>query len=479
VISYTVAFDPGAHRATVEAVVPAGGREMPALAMAVWSPGFYRVEDYVSRIEEIEAFAPSGAALPLRRTRRNRWRVETRGTATITVRYRLRCEDVSVTTNWVGEDFAVLNGPATFLIADGGPDGPHEVRLELPKGWTSACALPAAGGAHRYRARDFDALADSPILAGRLAVDRFEVEGCVHRVVCAGDLARWDRARALADLERIVCGHLRLWGFLPFERYDFLLLLREGGGGLEHGSCTLVTTNPRAASARRYRHWLGLVCHEYFHAYNVKRLRPRGLGPLDYVRPPRTPSLWVSEGLSVYYGDLVLVRSGLLSPRQFLARLSDHVEALQASPGRVLQTLAESSREIWTNSFSGLRPDERSVSVYDKGAVVGFLLDARIRRATGGARSLDDAMRLAYARHSGARGFTSREFPRAVSDAAGVDLGAWLTCAVETTEELDYAEALDELGLCFRPGSWQLAPLRSATRAQREARRRWLSPDGY
>jgi predicted metalloprotease with PDZ domain len=477
VISYSVAFpEPGAHYAAVEAVFPVEGRETLDLMMAVWSPGFYRAEDYAGRIDEISAHRPTGASLPLRRTRRNRWRVETRGAAKVVVRYRLRCEDQSVTTNWVGDDSAVLNGPATFLILAGQLDRPHEVRLELAEGWTqSACALANIRGAHRYRAPDFNTLADSPILAGRLTVDRFEVDGCEHRVICAGDLTRWERARGLADLERIVRGHLRLWGFLPFDRYAFLLLFREGGGGLEHRDCTLVTTNPAAMrSAARYRHWLGLVCHEYLHAYNVKRLRPRELGPFDYGRVPRTPSLWVSEGLTVYYGDLVLVRSGLLSRRHFLARLSSHVDLLQSSPGRHSQTLAQSSLGVWTNSFSGLNPNDRAVSFYAKGAVVGFLLDARIRGATNGARSLDDVMRLAYMRHSGARGFTPRQFRRTVSDASGLDLGEWLDRAVISTEELSYEEALEVFGLRFEPGSWKLVPRSRVTRAQRDAFRRWI-----
>jgi predicted metalloprotease with PDZ domain len=476
VISYTIRFlEPGAHYAGVEAVFPARGRDGLDLMMAVWSPGFYRTEDYASRIEELSARRPAGAALPLRRTRRNRWQVETRGAREVVVRYRLRCQDQSVTTNWVGDGLALLNGPATFLMLADGRDRPHEVTLELPRGWQSVCNLPESG-AHHYRAPDFDTLADSPALAGILEVDRFQVGGCEHLVACAGDLTRWDRSRAVADLERIVRGHVRLWGFLPFERYAFLLLLRKGGGGLEHRDCTVVTTNPAAMrSPARYRHWLGLVCHEYLHAYNVKRLRPRELGPFDYGRAPRTPSLWVSEGLTVYYGDLVLARSGLLSQRQLLSRLSSHVELVQSSPGRRLQTLEQSSLGVWTNSFSGLDPDDRSVSVYAKGAVVGFLLDARIRLATGGARTLDDVMRLAYERHSGQRGFTPPQFRRTVSEGAGLDLGHWLDRVVASTEELDYDEALEVFGLRFQPGSWKLAPRRDATRAQRDARRRWLS----
>jgi predicted metalloprotease with PDZ domain len=456
--------------------IPTEPRETVDLAMAVWSPGFYRVEDYATRVDEISAHDARGAPLEIRRLRRNRWRVQAGRTRRVIVRYRLRCEEQSVTTNWVDEDIAVLNGPATFLMLPNKLRQPHEVTVDLPSGWRdSACGLPRSGRAHRYRARDFDELVDSPIVAGEFVVDRFSVGSCEHVVVAAGQLESWDRPRAVADLERIANGHLRLWGFFPFERYTFLLLLRSGGGGLEHRDCTLVTTHPRAMrSHARYRHWLGLACHEYFHAYNVKRLRPRELGPFDYLRPARTPSLWFAEGLTLYYGDLVLARSGLLAPGRFLARLSSHLELLQTSPGRRLQTVEESSRHVWTNSFSGLRPDTRSVSVYAKGAAVGFLLDARIRRETGGSRSLDEVMRLAYARHSGEHGFTSREIRRTISDAAGFGLGDWLDRALGSTRELRYDEALELFGLRFEPESWRLRPSRSATRAQREARRSWL-----
>src|SRR5262249_45726954 len=158
------------------------------------------------------------------------------------------------------------------------------------------------GRPDHYRAADYDTLVDSPIVAGDLAIDELDVEGCKHHLVHAGSFAGWDRQRAARDVEKIVRAHRRMWGFLPFSRYVFQLVFRAGGAGPEHRDSALVRTGPtRARSPRAYQSWLRLVCHEYFHAFNVKRLRPVELGPFDYETPPRTSGLWVSEGLSVYY----------------------------------------------------------------------------------------------------------------------------------------------------------------------------------
>ncbi|HWE40373.1 MAG TPA: hypothetical protein VG406_27725, partial [Isosphaeraceae bacterium] len=391
------------------------------------------------------------------------------------------------TTNSVGEDLAVLNGPATFLAPAEDARRPCEVRLELPKGWSRVMTAlePVPGGPpHRYRADDFDALADAPILAGRMVVHEFEVEGSTHLVVDAGAIEGWDADRAARDLERIVREDRKLWGTLPFKRYLFLNIFRRGGGGLEHRDCTLLTSSAAsAATPRRYRGWLNFVSHEYFHAFNAKRLRPVELGPFDYETPPKTPSLWVAEGLTNYYGELLVARAGLASRREFLESLSNHIGTLQNTPGRLVQTLEESSRTVWDSGTSGIgRDPAKTVSFYEKGPVVGFLLDAKIRRASEGARSLDDVMRLAFARHSGARGFTPEQFRAIASEVAGIDLADWFHKALATTEELDYDDALDWYGLRFAPAegpskrSWSLEVRPDATDAQKAHLRSLVEP---
>jgi predicted metalloprotease with PDZ domain len=297
-------------------------------------------------------------------------------------------------------------------------------------------------------------------------------------VVAIGDVGAFDGARAAADLRRIVESHRRIWGELPFASYDFLLVFRPGGGGLEHGNSVLATT--QAASTQTdagYLRWLNFISHEYCHAFNVKRLRPVELGPFDYEREPHTPSLWISEGFTSYLGELAVARAGLATPAQFLASLSQKIAQLQASPGRLVQTLEQSSSDVWTSeSISGVNTNPNtSVSYYLKGQIVGFLLDAVVRRATNGSKSLDDVMRLEYGRYGGARGFTPDEFRAAASEAAGVELDGWFRRAARSTEELDYADALEWYGLQFADG-WRLEPRPDATAVQRDRMHALLAP---
>jgi predicted metalloprotease with PDZ domain len=478
-IVYSIRFPaPEKHIAEVEVKVPTENRPTIDLMMAVWSPGFYRVEDYASRVLELSARAADGKSLTVEQSRRNRWQIQTAGAPAVTVSYRLKCEERSVTKNWVGEDYAVLNGPATFLTLVEQGRRPHEVRIELPATWKrSVTGLDAArdGAANHYLAADYDTLADSPIVAGNPVVAEFDVEGSKHSLAAVGNVGDWDAQRAARDLEKIVRANRSMWGFLPFKRYVFLLAFRPGGGGLEHLNSTLVTTNPKGVHTHGgYRSWLGLVSHEYFHAYNVKRLRPVELGPFDYEKGPRTSGLWVAEGLTTYYGDLMVGRAALATPQDFLARLSSHIAQLQKTPGRLVQTLEQASLDVWTSSFSGIGGGSKTVSYYVKGPVVGFLLDARIRHATGGAKSLDDLMKLAYERYSGAHGFTAEEFYKTAEEVAGVNLKEWFRKAISSTEELDYTETLEWFGLRFAAKTWQLDLRPDASPMQKARVAAWL-----
>jgi predicted metalloprotease with PDZ domain len=488
-IIYTVKVpEPAKSYALVEAAVPTGKQASVELMMPVWTPGFYRVEDHAGKVQNLAARAPDGAALKVEQTKPNRWRVETGGTATVVVSYKLLCTRRSVTGNWVGADLLVLNGGPSFLTLVEKAKRPHEVRLELPPQYPrSMTGLDTAPGgqAHHYRAADYDTLVDSPILAGNLAVTEFDVDGSKHFVVVVGDTATWDGERAAADLRKIALENRRLWGPLPFKKYVFLFVVREkgGGGGLEHANSALMFSGAAATRGKGNLSWLMFVSHEYCHAFNVKRLRPVELGPFDYEKPPRTTGLWVAEGLTTYYGDLLVRRAGLCETDAYLARLSGHIGRLQKTPGRLVQTLEQASADVWTGSMSGLGGGAKTVSYYVKGPVVGFLLDAKIRRATGGTKSLDDLMRLAYRRYGGEKGFTGEQFRQAAEEVVGGDLKAQFRKWLATTEELDYAEALEWFGLRFAPGegdkqTWRLEVRADATPAQRERLRAWLGTTG-
>ncbi len=292
---------------------------------------------------------------------------------------------------------------------------------------------------------------DSPIVAGNASVHEFVVDGSQHFLVNIGDLGLWDGQKAAQSLEKIVRENRRFWGLLPFENYYFLNVFRRGGGGLEHKNSTLLTANPpRTAGAESNFRWYSFVSHEYFHAFNVKRLRPVELGPFDYEKPPRTSSLWISEGLTTYLGELIVVRAGLGKTEDFLKSISSHIGQLQNTPGRLVQTLEQSSLDVWSGGTSGIGRDRATaVSYYVKGPVVGFLLDAKIRRATADKKNLGDVMRLAYKRYSGERGFTAEQFRSITEAVAGVDLKEWFRRALASTEELEYREALDWYGIRF------------------------------
>ena len=487
VVHYSVAFpDPAQHSAVVTARLPAVHRTTLDLMMPIWSPGYYKVENYADRVHDLSAHAPSGAALEVASVGRNRWRISTNGAPVVVVRYRVDADRQFVTADWVGDSLIVLNGAPTFVTIADTVHRPAEVTLELPTGWRAATSLDTAadGARDHYGAADYDELVDSPILAGgSLRFHTFDVGGSQHTVVDAGAVGAWDSERATRDLARITAEDRHFWGRLPYDRYVFLNVFRRGGGGLEHRNSTLLTSNASSESTpASYLRWLNFVSHEYFHAMNVKRLRPIELGPFDYEGAPKTPSLWISEGLTTYYGDLMVARSGLARASDFLGGMSSLVGQLQNTPGRLVQTLSQSSLDVWNSENSAVGMDQAmTVSYYTKGPIVGFLLDARIRHLTNGRRSLDDVMRAAYERYSGAHGFTPGQFRVVASQVAGVNLDDWFRDALDSTGELNYDEALSWYGLTFAGGGdpktrWNLQVRPDATPEQREHLRALLAP---
>ncbi|MGE0361298.1 MAG: M61 family metallopeptidase [Vicinamibacterales bacterium] len=453
-IRYTLRFPaPHTHYLEVEATYPTGGRPQVDLMMAVWTPGSYLIREYERHVEALAATGPGGRALGAVKTAKNRWRIDTGGAAAVTVTYRVYGRGMTVRNNWVEAGFAMLNGAPTFITLAEPTPRPHEVRLELPAAWKgSATALmPVAGQPHSYRAEDFDTLVDSPIVVGNPVVKTFAVDGKAHHLVLEGDPALVDADRVAADLRQIVEAGKAAMGPFEYPHYYFLNMVVETGGGLEHKN-SFLTMSSRFVTRRRqpYINWLSLAAHEYFHNWNIKRLRPVELGPFDYETENHTKSLWVAEGVTDYYGALLVRRAGLTTTYEYLDMLSNSIEAVQTRPGRRVQSAEMASFDTWIKQY---RPDENSpntsIDYYDKGATIAFLLDAKIRRASGGGRTLDDAMRLAYGRHSGATGFTPGQFQRAMSETAGTDLSAWFAQVLTTTDELDFSEALDWFGLRF------------------------------
>jgi predicted metalloprotease with PDZ domain len=420
------------------------------------------VREYARHVEAFEARSPQGARLEVTRSRKNRWMIQTGGARQARVRYRVYGRDLSVRTNYIEAGFASIVGAGTFVTTVGALNRPHEVRIELPPGWTGAYTGLPSTGPLSFRAPDFDTLVDCPIVVGSPAVHEFTVGGKPHYLVNEGEGGVWNGRESADAVAKIVAEYHRMMGTVPYDKYLFLNLLAEGGGGLEHKNSTLLiasrwawrnTNDPpepgSAAPPRPSRYgWLDLASHEYFHLWNVKRLRPVELGPFDYENENYTTGLWVAEGFTTYYGPLAVRRAGLLTRDNYLRLLSAEITALQNAPGRLVQSASSSSYNTWIKFY---RPDENSantsISYYTKGALIAWLLDVKIRRATGNQKNLDTFLRTAFERFSGAKGFTETDFRKLASEIAGTNLESWLNQAVDSTDELDYSEALSYLGL--------------------------------
>ncbi|MFO0979198.1 MAG: PDZ domain-containing protein [Planctomycetaceae bacterium] len=453
-LEYTVSFDDrAAHYVSVTMTIPAPATDTVDLMMATWTPGSYIIREYSRHVDHVTVDSSTEVPVSISKSNKNHWLVKCVPGKDVRVHWRVYCREMSVRTNWVDDDMAILCGAATFLTVAGAPATPHQVQFQLPSHWNrSVTSMPAVEGkAHTYLASTFDELVDAPVLCGNPVIQDFAVGGAGHVLASLGDSSLWDTAKAAADVQRIVAQQHQFWGTVPYSRYSFLNVIAEASGGLEHDNSTLIMTSRwNFRDKDKYEDWLSLVSHEFFHTWNVRRVRPAALSPYNYEFENNVRTLWVAEGITSYYEDLMLVRAWLIDRNTYLRRFSKNIERLQGTPGRNVQSLSESSLDAWIKFY---RPDENSantrISYYIKGCVVGFLLDAKIRELTSGAKSLDDAMRLLYQRHAGPKGYSDAEFAAVVSEVAGTDMNGWIAEHVDSMNELNYQQALAWYGLQF------------------------------
>lgn len=460
---YQVSFAEAEHHVVdVQLWVPVQGASALEIVFPVWTPGSYMVREYARNVEQLSASAhddlgsQDGRPAALEHLDKHRWLISSPACEWVCVRYRLYAREMSVRTNWVERDFAFLTGAAAFPFVRGRQEQPIRVQLELPQQWSNvATSLTRKSGptpqAVELWAENYNDLVDSPIVCGMLDVTPFEVGGKEHHLVNCGGDDLWDSLRAVADVERIVAEHQQFWGVVPYDRYYFLNLITESGGGLEHdNSCVLMASRWAMRRRESYLNWLALVSHEFFHTWNVRRLRPRELMQYDYEREQYLSELWIAEGVTSYYDDLALVRCGLCTREEYLQRLSKNIANVQTAPGRSVQSLEDSSWDTWIKHY---RPDENTpnarISYYIKGMLVAWLLDVEIQRATGRSRSLDEAVRLLWHERL-ASGYSLADFSEIVDRVAGTPLSPWLSSCVSGCEELDFEPALEWFGLRFK-----------------------------
>jgi len=420
------------------------------LVMPVWTPGSYMIREFARHVQDFQAKDASGRALQWEKTNKNTWRIVPNGAREWSASYRVYANELSVRTNQLNSDHAFWNNAALLMYLDGYLNAPSTLRILAPQPWKIATGLPAAGK-NTFRAENFDILYDSPVEVSNFKMISFSVKNVPHRIVIDGE-GNYDPEKMKADVQKIVATSIELMGAeIPYRDYTFILHLRSNtGGGLEHLNSTALGY-PRFGfqPETRYRGFLGLVSHEFFHLWNVKRIRPDALGPFDYNKENYTKLLWVAEGITSYYGDLILRRAGLMSEKDYLASLARAFQSFQRVPGRRVMSAEEASFDTWIKYY---RQDENSVNsqidYYDKGAIVGLLLDLEIRKLTHNSKSLDDVMRALYSEFfKKNRNYTPADFQRLSEQMAGTSLEEFFSRYVRGREEFDYNRALAAAGL--------------------------------
>ena len=443
-ISFTVSMSkPWTHLLEVEmSVKVAANLNVPNeidLVMPVWTPGSYLIREFERHVQDFAADA-NGRALDWTKINKNTWRVKTNGVRAWHVVYRVYANELSVRTSELNSDHAFWNNAALLMYPEGQIGASSILRIVPASGWKIATGLPpVVGEKNTFRAENFDILYDSPVEVSNFKEFDFQVRGVPHRIVIDGE-GNYDPVRLRNEVQKIVAAEVSMFGEIPYHDYTFILHLRSNtGGGLEH-------LNSTALGFRRfgflndegYRRFDSLVAHEFFHLWNVKRIRPDALGPFDYTKENYTRSLWVAEGITEYYANVITRRAGLTSDTAYLEHFAQQIQDLQEMPGRHEISAEEASFDAWIKLY---RPDENSVnsqiSYYDKGELLGMLLDLQIRTRTNNVKSLDDVMRYLYTEfYQKGRNYTPEDFQRVCELIAGANLEQFFSRYVRGRDEL-------------------------------------------
>ena len=468
-MAFTVSMDqPTGHYYHVEFRCDGLAGDAQDFKMPVWMPGYYRIMDYSKDVINFKAVDGAGHPLSWAKTNKNTWHVKTANAPQIVVSYDVYGFTVFVANNYLDDQRGYIVGPGTYMNVAGMINHPATVTFKPYKNWSVANGLdPVPGQPNTFSAPDFDVLYDCPTMFGNFEQLHFDVKGVPHTIVLEGIPASIDRNKIAADFKKIVTTATELIGDIPYKHYTFLCI-GEGAGGVEHlTSAAMLSNGEGLATPEGYQRWLGFASHEYFHTFNVKRIRPIALGPFDYDHENFTDMLWVSEGLTEYFAELVVERAGLTSRDAYLKGLSGEMATLENGSGHLFQSLAESSIDTWTSGGrGGGSGDENAVnttiSYYVKGSALGPVLDLKIRNETKNQKSLDTVMRTLYKEffQEKKRGFTDQEFREVCERTAGTPLAEFFDDYIDSTKEVDFAKYFEYAGLKLdtelraRPGAY-------------------------
>ncbi|HPI73185.1 MAG TPA: PDZ domain-containing protein [bacterium] len=442
-LSYTLAFDQLTWKyitVTIQLENPFGRRLL--FSMPNWIPGAYEWGSFGDQVIDFSAVDRNGAKLAWEKLSRSDWEVQG-GEGLVTIAYTLKPFSRSYWGTGLDSTGALLEGAATWMRVRDSEKAPVRVRVHAPAGWRIATGLTGEAGGS-WVAADYDELADCPFLLGALSDTAFFVDGARHELYFHGEAAI-DRPAFAAMIGKIVAAQSRLMGGLPYSRYVFQFILSDderGSSGLEHRNSTTIRL-PSLEVMKDVRSAASIISHEFFHLWNVKRITNAAFAPLNYQQEARTESLWWFEGVTSYYADLALLRSGVWTVDDFLRHQAREIERLQENPDRLRTTLAQASWRVWQNGFAG-----PGISYYNKGQLLGLLLDVMIRKATHNEKSLDHVLHYLYHTYARAgRGVGDDEWADILRQVVGKDFTAFLDRYLYGLVELPFQEILAFAGL--------------------------------
>ncbi len=449
-INYTVSFDKvKSHYVTVAIQFDAAGKDFVDFKVPVWTPGSYKVREFSKGYENVEA-----GETKVTRTDKNTWRIDTKGKRVLTLSYDVYCFAISARESYADENYAFLHSVSAFGYLDGYEQEEIVLKIVPYSGWENVeVALPQSKAAgYVFTCKNYDLLADSPVALGTFDVTEYISGGTPHKVVMIGK-GNYDLKIIQEDFKKISDSQVAMMGEHPSDRYiHFIYNVGNGGGGLEHLNCqTSVMPRWNYTNPGRYRGFLGLIAHEYFHLWNVKRIRPIQLGPFNYNTEVYTDMLWIAEGITSYYDDLTLYKIGKMDRREYLGVISSQINRLENSPGKDVMSLAHSSMLTWIKAYL---PNEESmnqtVSYYNKGMIAAAMLDLEIRANS--KNCLDDVMTTLYKEYykKRDRGFTHTEFIAVCTKVAGKDMQSFFDDVIFSTKPLDYMGIFNQYGLDFK-----------------------------
>lgn len=427
--------------------------EFTEVVMPNWTPGAYLIKDFGANVDQISAISDNGKSLAIEKVSKDRWRIATPGTQNLIVNYAVFTPTLSVSTSWSSPDFTLINGASVFLYTQESRSSTQSVSIDAdPARGQVFTALPEATDEKSWVAGNYDELVDSPVVVAAAPAHPFSSDGQQYVFLNVGENRFWNAAKATADLKAMVEATQSLWEVNPLKRpYWFLNFSVGGKGGLEHDYSTVTMTSRNPMQDRNdYVKWLGLMAHEFFHVWNARRLRPAAFRPYDYQNEQYSTQLWLAEGFTAYYDNLILSRAGLINPKEYLELLAKDMHRLLNTPGRVLRPVSEASLDAWTRHYQPTANSLNStISYYNKGAIIGFVLDVWLREHSNGRKSLDDVMRELYRRYS-SKGYSPDDFMLVVADVGGPDAVAFVTPLIHSTVDPDVDAALNWFGLELR-----------------------------